>query len=273
MSDFLPGSEYVYKAAMQVVPVEMSYAEFSEKRPEFALLLNEVAALQARHYYPTFYGMAIYDKTFEEPDRPLESAIVILVPPEFEFCLPTLAGQKPEVMNITSVDSLKALTVLCWPCSSPDIKLDVMLTDDSISRLLPRFESSLYLFIPVIAISGDRVVCGGFWFDQRDYDCLHATSMSSMNFRAGCVYDDPALAASEVLKRRIGTDWPQAFRPWRDEATKDSLSVVVNMLDILPPPPKSSYEYDPEFWGDDAPTTAEDSPKKTGPAAGSNQTK
>lgn len=205
---------------MQVVPSEMSYDDWRACRPSFAQWLEDIAEVYSDWDCPPFWSTVVNDEAkYDGAWLPREEkGVFIIVPPEYDFCLPILASQKPAIVNYKSLDHLWLATMFEWECTVPGFQFVVLMHAEAMSLLPLSGAQSRSVFIPVVAIAGKRVVAGGFWFDANDLMTLHEALSCSRFYQPDWILSEKEFREAEREMAEIGDPaWPEAGKLWRHE--------------------------------------------------------
>lgn len=218
----------------QILPTVLRRAEVLEKWPAFFDILDElvefvrnekkglVGLVASRHILsgiPAYMGFG--------------AALVVPLPEVLEPSLVELAAQQPAVYNQTSIDLMENETVLEWQAELDNAERWSLLVPES--EILDFVNAcrgggiATAVWLPVVFLAGDTVVCGGFWFDaELEVQMQGASIGSGGNYKPHRAFDDEQLADAAESARRAGSP-----TPWKDGVWKDGDGVHMAWVNIF----------------------------------------
>ncbi|WP_230971303.1 hypothetical protein [Nitrogeniibacter aestuarii] len=131
---------------------------------------------------------------------PSGRALIFLLPERFERLAAQLVGQTPQIMNTLTPDLMRAMTHFYWSAEDDDAHISFRVYESAIQYACEDANKAPLpgLFTPVMAVCGNTVACGGFWYDTPMADQHQAASVSSVNFRPDRVFTEEELDEAKM---------------------------------------------------------------------------
>lgn len=158
-----------------------------------------------------------------------DELVAFLLPPEFENDLANLAMSRSGAFNHPTVSLADNRTYAGWPCVLQDVNgfghffpgvLWVAaheLSGALGSRDMGREGGPLWGWTPLVFVSGNTLVVGGFAVDTFDIGGFQAATISAQGYQRTEVYSDEEIEVAQQLAETFGeTPWYEQLYPVDD---------------------------------------------------------
>ncbi len=229
--------DFLYRPAIAARRLDLATAR--RVFPELNNVVAKLVSLNRRQGCSALtYGCLVNNRQLNSDSRcdARGSALLLRVPDEFEADLELLAAQEPSAFSLPTISLMGALGYCGWSVSQAGSRHRFIVDEEVLRHVVSDCRASNAshdeppaIVVPVIVLTRNSLVIGGFWADAY-WDYSLAGGVMSKHHR---LYSEEVLNAASDEAARIGeTPWRGA---WWSIDERDCVTEV-SVYDMRTPP-------------------------------------